>query len=149
MKTRIVTAGALLLAGVAGCGSSDNGSAADVTAADVTIRMSEWLWEPSVSTVKAGDIVIKANNVGGAEHEVIVVAGSDPKTFVTKADGSIDEEKIDEAAKMGEIEHITAASTKSGTFALKPGTFVIMCNLVDTVGNAHFAKGMVSTLTVT
>ena len=144
MRTRIIAAGALLLAGVSGCSSSDKGSAADLT-----IRMSEWLWEPSASTVKAGDVVIEANNVGGAEHEVIVVTGADPKAFTTKADGSIDEEKIDEAAKMGEIEHVAASSTKNGTFALDPGTYVIMCNLVDTAGNAHFAKGMVSTLTVT
>ena len=146
MRTRTIAAaaGVLLLTGVAGCGSSDKGSTPDVS-----VRMSEWLWEPSVSTVKAGDVVIEANNVGGAEHEVIVVAGSDPKAFATKADGSIDEEKIDEAAKMGEIEHVAASSTKNGTFALMPGTYVVMCNLVDAAGNAHFAKGMVTTLTVT
>jgi plastocyanin len=145
MKLRMIAAGAFMLVGVGGC-SSDKPSSRPP---DLTIRMSEWLWEPSTTSVKAGDVVIEANNVGGAEHEVIVVAGSDPKAFATKADGSIDEEAIDEAAKMGEIEHVATNSVKEGTFSLKPGTYVIMCNLVDANGVAHYTKGMVSTLTVT
>ncbi len=92
---------------------------------------------------------LQKEHVGGAEHEVIVVTGSDPKAFATKADGSVDEDKIAEADKMGEIEHVAASSVKTGTFSLKAGTYVIMCNLVDKAGVAHFTKGMVSTLTVT
>ncbi len=152
MKLRLIATGAAFALGAAGCSSSSTSSDAPTTVAgppaDLTIRMSEWLWEPSVTSLKAGDVVIAANNVGGAEHEVIVVAGADAKAFATKADGSIDEEAIDEAAKMGEIEHVAASSVKTGTFSLKPGTYVIMCNLVDKTGTAHYAKGMVSTLTV-
>ena len=43
---------------------------------------------------------------------------------------------------------MAARTTKSGTLEVEPGTYVLMCNLVDANGVSHFAKGMVATLTV-
>jgi plastocyanin len=149
MKIRAIGVGAMLVIGVAGCSSS---KAADGAAGagkdDVTIKMSEWLLEPSVTSLKAGELVIEVNNVGGQEHELIVLAGADAKAFAVKADGSVDEDAIDEAAKMGEVEKVGGGTAKSGTFNLKAGTYVLMCNLVDKAANAHYAKGMVSMITV-
>ena len=135
-----VTAAGLLLASA--CSDSSDSKA------DLTVRVSEWIFEPSAETVTFGDVTIMVNNVGTKEHELVVIKGSDPAAFEKKADGSVDEEKLAEADKRGEVEGVLAASDKSATLALEPGNYVIFCNLVDADGTSHFAKGMVSTLTV-
>jgi plastocyanin len=127
MKKHLAIAATGLLLASACSDSSDS-------KADLTVRVSEWIFEPSAKTVKSGDVTIAVNNVGTKEHELVVIKGSDPAAF--------------EADKRGEVEGVLAASDKSATLALEPGNYVIFCNLVDADGTSHFAKGMVSTLTV-
>ncbi len=143
MRIGISCSVALLVCGLAvGC------SGGDAPDAKLTVKMSEWLFEPSATSIKSGNVKFTVNNVGGAEHELVIVKGTDPKALATKTDGSVDEEKILEALKVGEVEKVAARTTKSGTLEVEPGTYVLMCNLVDANGASHFAKGMVATLTV-
>lgn len=135
----ITTVGLLL---ASACSESSDSNA------DLSVRVSEWIFEPSATTVKSGDVTIMVDNVGTKEHELVVIKGSDPAAFEKMADGSVDEEKLAEADKRGEVEGVLAASDKSATLALEPGDYVIFCNLVEADGTSHFAKGMVSTLTV-
>jgi hypothetical protein len=70
----------------AGCSSSSS--------ADVTVKTSEWIFEQSTTTVKAGNVKFRVDNVGGAEHELVVVRAAEPSALPTKADGTVDEEKL-------------------------------------------------------
>jgi hypothetical protein len=125
----------------AGCSSSSS--------ADVTVKTSEWIFEQSTTTVKAGNVKFRVDNVGGAEHELVVVRAAEPSALPTKADGTVDEEKLTEDQKMGEVEGVAAQSKKNGTLKLTAGKYVVFCNLVDKDGTSHFAKKMFGTLIVT
>jgi hypothetical protein len=125
---------------LAGCGSS---------APTATVTQSEWKFDLSATTAKAGKITLKSTNLGGFEHEIVVVKASDPTALPKKADGSVDEDKIAEEQKFGEIEHVAANTSKTGKFDLKAGKYVVFCNLVEKDGTSHFVKGMAATFTVT
>ena len=140
---------AVLLAGITplivSCGSNKP------SGTEVPLTLSEYAIKVGQTSIGAGKVTFKAENIGGAEHEIVVLALDDPKTLTIKADGSVDEEAIAETAKMGEVEHIASKTTKSNTFDLKAGTYVLMCNLVNTVNGttvSHFVKGMVTTVVV-
>ena len=132
---------AALLLTAAGCGSSSSQT--------TKVTQSEWVFTADPATAKAGKVTISAKNLGGFEHEVVLVRAADPKELPTKADGTIDEEKITEAQKVGEVEHIAPNSSKKNTFTLEAGKYVMFCNLVEKDGTSHFAKGMSGTFTVT
>ena len=142
-RTTSVVVGSIAAAllGLTGCGG-DSTPTTKVTA-------SEWLLQAASTSVKGGQVKFTVNNVGGFGHELVIVHGSDPKALPTKADGSVDEDQIPEAQKVGEVENIAAKTAKSGTFAMQKGTYVLFCNLSEKDGTSHFAKGMYTTFTVT
>jgi plastocyanin len=125
----------------AGCSSSRS--------ADVTVKTSEWIFEQSSTSVKAGDVKFRVDNVGGAEHELVVVRAAAPSALPTKTDGTVDEDQLTTDQKMGEVEKVAANTKKDGTLKLTAGTYVVFCNLVEKDGTSHFAKKMYGTLTVT
>lgn len=142
--------------GVAGCSSDKESSTAATTTtaatSDATFELSEFTLTVKKPEIKSGSaVVLSAHNVGGAEHEIVIIKATSLTGFTLKADGSIDEEAIAEADKRGEIEHVMPGETKSNNFDLEPGTFAVFCNLVDdtTTGFSHFAKGMAAMITVT
>ena len=103
-------------------------------------------------TVKAGAIKVDATNIGKRPHEVVIVKAADTKALPKDKDGSMAEEKLADLALIGEIEEFPPAVPCSGVFDLEPGSYVVLCNLVEKVGGAtvaHYAKGMATTLTVT
>ena len=61
----------------------------------------------------------------------VVVRASDAAGLPTQTDGSVDEEGIDEADAIGEIEDIESNAKKSVTFDLEPGEYVFFCNVVQ------------------
>jgi uncharacterized cupredoxin-like copper-binding protein len=133
-----------------GCSSSSKSSASD--GSETTVTLSDYTMTPAPNSVTAGDVKITAVNNGKLQHEIVVVRADAASALPKKSDGSVDEEKIAESAKQGEIEDVAAGTTKSATIALTAGNYVIFCNVVD--GKApntisHFQKGMSSTLTVT
>jgi uncharacterized cupredoxin-like copper-binding protein len=68
-----------------------------------------------------------------------------PAKLPTEANGDVDEEKLDETAEeAGEIADVEPGDTKSEEFDLKPGKYVMFCNIPG-----HYAQGMYGTLTVT
>jgi plastocyanin len=128
---------------LASCGGSDAGEST------LTVDMSEWVFTQSATSVASGDVTFTVHNVGGAEHELVVLKGVDLAALAIKPDGTVDEDKIAEAAKMGEVEGVAAQTDKSATLALTPGSYTLLCNLIEPNGDSHFAKGMHGTLTVT
>jgi hypothetical protein len=69
--------------------------------------------------------------------------------LATKADGTVDEDKLTADQKMGDVEKVAAQTNKDGTLRLTAGKYVLFCNVVEKDGASHFAKKMYGTLTVT
>lgn len=104
---------------------------------------------PSTATVPAGPVTFNAKNIGPTdEHEMVIV-----KTDLglldlpTGADGKVDEAGAG-LEMMGEIAEFAVGASASGTFQLAAGRYLLICNIVDADGDAHYGKGMSSVFTV-
>jgi N12 class adenine-specific DNA methylase len=148
MKTRAAIAAlALGLAFVVNaCGGG--GSSADVKAS-----LKEFSVTLDPREHKAGSISIDADNTGSIQHEFVVVKAKDAAALPLNADGSVDEDKIAKADQLGEMEDIAAGKSKSHTFKLPAGDYVMFCNVVNEKKDAppvvHFKEGMHETFTAT
>jgi hypothetical protein len=103
------------------------------------------------TTAPEGLVTFEFENAGAVAHEVAVVRGDDPSALPTGDDGAADDEALGDAL-VGEIEPFASGATCAGTFDLSPGTYVLLCNVVEEDGGehaAHFEEGMFTTLTVT
>jgi uncharacterized cupredoxin-like copper-binding protein len=132
---------------VAACGPAATATPAAPTAVEVTLQ--EWSITPSVATVKAGSVTFTAKNSGPTDqHEMVVI-----KTELglldlpTGADGKVDEEGAGVEA-IGEIEEIAVGATGTVTLNLAAGRYLLICNVVDADGDAHYGKGMTTEFTV-
>ena len=152
-------------AALVGCGSD---KAAVAPQARPSIVLSEFSIKLSSPTFAAGKVTITAENAGAEEHEVVLVRAASVGDLPTKSDGSVDEDKIAEIDKLGELDHLQPRQKKSAVFDLKPGTYIAFCNLIDSMnptmmasrntgssmmrgsamGHVHFALGMFQRFTV-
>jgi hypothetical protein len=147
------------------CGSSGKDGTSS-TASENTFKLGEFTIVPPSNTLSAGNVSITADNIGGEEHELVIVRAPSKESLPTKSDGSVDEDKIAEADKIGEIEDVAAQSSKTKTFELAAGKYVAFCNIIDSMmgssstmmgghsdmmgdsgmgsgtGHVHFAAGM-------
>lgn len=144
-RVRVARAGGvvvvLLAVGAAGCGDDDD----DASSVDVTL--SEFIVEPDPASAGAGEIEFVGDNQGGELHELVVVKGADAASLPVDADGAVVEDELPEGAFIGEIEDIEAQSSKSVTFDLEAGDYVLFCNITEEEEDtgeieSHFAKGM-------
>lgn len=122
-----------------GSGSGGSGPAA------LQIKMSDFSFKPGNPTAKPGATTITAPNVGSVEHELVLFrTDMNPAKLPTEANGGVDEEKLDKIAEeAGEIADVEPGDSKSEEFDLKPGHYVMFCNVPG-----HYAQGMYGTLTV-
>jgi hypothetical protein len=77
---------------------------------------------------------IALDNQGGEKHELVIVTAADSAALPKKSDGSVDEDKISEADKLGETGDIPARTSTTKTFTFKPGSYVAFCNIIDDMG---------------
>ena len=112
----------------------------------LVIKMDDYSFEPKDAAAKAGSVTIEAPNEGTVEHELVLFkSDKNPADLPTESNGGVDEEKLDkEAEEVGEIADVEAGESKSETFDLTPGKYVMFCNLPG-----HYAMGMYGSLTVT
>src|SRR6478672_2253367 len=102
---------AVVVVGVAGCGGGDdNTTSADPPATastqpaqapatnKLTVRMSEFAFDPKDATAKAGKVTITAPNDGTAKHELVLL-----KTDADPAKLPMDGSEVDESSSVGEI----------------------------------------------
>ena len=84
-------------------------------------------------------------NVGIEKHEFVVVRVDPGTKLPTAADGSVDEEAIEESNQIGELEDIKAKKTKSLTKTLDAADYVLFCNIVEEEEGttvSHSPRGM-------
>ena len=109
----------------------------------LTVTMAEFSFAPEVSVVPAGEITFDVVNTGEDVHEMIIFKSDlDIKSLPPgKVRGEVDEDAIGEL--IGSFEDVQPATAATGTLLLGPGRYILLCNLTN-----HYAKGMVTTLTV-
>ena len=92
--------------------------------------------------VKAGEVTFKVTNVSKETvHEMIVVpAPADGALPYDQQEAKFDEDK---AGALGEVEELEPGKSGELTLNLKPGKYVLSCNVAN-----HFANGMWTVLTV-
>ncbi|MEP6681579.1 MAG: hypothetical protein ABJB65_08885 [Chloroflexota bacterium] len=111
--------------------------------------MKEWQISLSSTNLKAGSITFKIANDGEKEHEFVVrktdlKSDALPKVADGEKKGEVSEDapQLSPAGDPSEVAEIKAGSTdRSLTLTLKPGHYVIFCNLhVEDL--LHYQKGM-------
>jgi len=104
----------------------------------LTVRMTEFAFDPKDAIAKGGRVTITAPNDGGVVHELMVLkTDEDPAKLPKKGD------KVDESTSVGEIHDVEPGSTKKATFQLAPGKYAMVCLLPG-----HYEGGMYGSLTV-
>ncbi len=152
VKTRSPIMGAMVLATLVLAGASVSAQEAESSSepapadAIVNVTLQEFAVIPDTLSVPAGDITFNATNIGPMDaHELVIVRTDLPASDLpTREDGAFDED-ADGAEVIGEIEELAVGATESGTWALEPGHYVLLCNLVqmeDGESEAHYQMGM-------
>jgi uncharacterized cupredoxin-like copper-binding protein len=123
---------------VMGAGGHGKFTAAMVSAADhgkVYVQLGDYWAAPAVSSVSAGKFTFIANNVGRVPHELMV------ERMPMKFDSPM---HPNEDAAQGMIEDMDPGKTGRMTVNLKPGTYMLFCNLPG-----HYVAGQHTTFKVT
>jgi uncharacterized cupredoxin-like copper-binding protein len=155
MRTRhwLLASGLTMVAGllVAGCGGSSSSDTTSTAASSsgggssLTVRMTDFKFTPSDPTVNAGNVQITAPNSGKVEHELVLFKTNKPAGSLPVHGNEVDEEGIEASGveSPGEIEEVGPGETKSNSFKLQPGKYVMICNIPG-----HYKAGMYGTITV-
>ncbi len=130
--------------GIAACSDDDTPS--------VDVVLGEYIVEPDPTSVDAGETEIVGKNDGGETHELVLVKAADADALPVDADGAVAEDELPDGAFVGELEDIEAGSSKSATFDLEAGDYVLFCNVTEEKDSgdveSHFKEGMSATFTV-
>lgn len=129
------------------CGSDDKGDGGTVK-----VDLQEWSINPDKTSLPNGDIRFDLQNKGpNYKHEFLILKTDlAPDKLPTKSDGSVDEGGAG-VNKEAEIVEIEPGDDGSGTFTLKAGKYVFVCNLVeshDGETHVHYKEGMRTAFTV-
>jgi len=151
----------------AGCGDDDdedggNGGEPTATVSEgetpaegttVDVNLTEFIVSPDPESAPAGSITFNAMNIGGEDHELVIIRTDlAPDALPTADDGSVDEagEGIE---VLDEIEEFAAGGEESLTLDLEAGNYVLICNIVETEAtgevSSHYASGMTAAFEVT
>jgi uncharacterized cupredoxin-like copper-binding protein len=96
------------------------------------------------NTVKAGRVVLDVkNDAESQQHEVIIARLKDRNQTVSIAPGQdrVDEKKV---KTLGEVSDLDPGKEGKLTINLKPGEYLLFCNM-----KGHYQAGMLAHLTVT
>lgn len=132
---------------ISACGAAATPTPAGPTTVDVTLQ--EWAIVPSVAEVKAGQVTFNAKNISTKEEHEMVVVKTDLGLFDLPkgSDGKVDEEGAGMEA-IGEIAETAAGASGTVTLDLAPGKYLLICNIVNADGTAHYGSGMSTAFTV-
>ena len=129
--------GMLLVAALAACGA---------TTTSVDVSLGEFSIAPSVTTAPAGMVTFEVTNDGPNDIHEFVVIRTDlaVDALPTDDDGAVleDGEGIE---VIDEIEDMAVGSSETFALDLEPGSYVLICNIVeaeDGATEAHYSMGM-------
>jgi uncharacterized cupredoxin-like copper-binding protein len=122
----------------------------------IAVKLQEFTLLPLPSAeAKAGTVRMKVTNKGTLTHEMVVVRAASvtalPKVTTAGGErtvGAVDEEAIPKQNQMGETGDVKPGKAVTKTFKLRPGHYVMFCNIDDAAGN-HFVRGMYDEFVVT
>ncbi|CAB4364199.1 MAG: hypothetical protein F2681_01085 [Actinobacteria bacterium] len=118
--------------------SGAEGTPVAVVAADTSATTQTLTADPI--SVAAGQVTFTFQNTGTKQHEMIILKTDDAiDALVVGAD-----DKVSEAASVGEISETDAGKTVTKTFPLAAGKYILVCNIAK-----HYAQGMRVAFTVT
>lgn len=165
--TRTLALAAIAALAVTACGDNSTANGSSVASADSFV-LTEWSVKAPTNPIRAGNVMVAASNRGHETHELVIVHISSAAALPTKSDGSVDEDKIAESDKVGEMADIAAGKTVTKAFDLPAGNYVALCNIVEQMGmgnggmgnggmgngsmgavHVHYVLGMVTAFTVT
>ena len=134
----------VLSIGVGGTGVVSAGAAAPATPVAVDVgdtagTKGAMTMTVTPSSAPAGKVTFTVSNSGTVIHEFVIL-----KTKVRFDKIPVTKNRISEAKSVGEIGNIGKGKTKSKTFKLKAGKYVLVCNIAK-----HYQLGMRAPFTVT
>lgn len=104
-----------------------------------TVQLKEFKLTPKPAIAMAGKVTFVVKNVGKLEHEMVVLkTNTAAGKLVVNAKG-----RVSERGSVGEAGEIKPGQTKKLTLTLKPGKYVLLCNLAG-----HYKAGQYSGFTV-
>ena len=136
--------GAFVLVGCGG-GSSGTASASPKSGSATTTvaaTLSEFKIVLDKSQAPSGNVTFNAKHDGTVPHELMVVRSdiAEDKLPLDSAGTMVDEAKV---TLSGHIAQFDTKTSKSGTFTLAAGKYIVFCNVA-----AHYAAGMHTAFTV-
>ena len=125
---------------VTACGEEDRGGGT------LDIDLSDWAVAPNLASLPAGDITFNIKNLSQEHDHELVIIRTDlaPEELPTESDRSVDQ-GAGGVDVVGKIREIGPGEDSSGTFTLKAGRYVLICNLVDEHDGqtvSHYQEGM-------
>ena len=100
-------------------------------AATVNVRLKEFKVLPTPKSVRAGRVTFVARNVGKIEHELVVIRTNRKPGSLPVSGG-----KASERGSVGEVADLAPGETGRVTLRLRPGKYVLICNV-----RGHYQAG--------
>ena len=114
---------------------------------NVTVSVQQWSVTPSTPTVPTGLVSFAVTDKGTIKHEFVVLRTDTPASEIPIESFEGEKDRINEDAagtNVGETGDMRPGATKTITIDLKPGHYVLFCNLPG-----HYGMGMHTEFTVT
>jgi len=139
MKTKTTAVALSVLAALTvGLGAAGATPGRSQAPSKVGVVLSEWKLVPSATTLRAGKVTFRVKNDGAIEHEFVVLrTDSHHHALPVKKAVAV------ETGRQGEIPKIVPGQERSLTLSLKPGKYVLICNLLG-----HYKAGQYAALRV-
>ena len=110
----------------------------------VNVMLQEWRMMSDKSRIPAGKVKFSVQNRGQETHEIVLLKTNLAYDSIPlQSSGGIDENNA--GVLIDELEDISSKTGKSMTVMLKPGNYVLLCNMVEMEQGQkeeHYAMGM-------
>jgi iron uptake system component EfeO len=153
MRAQALAGVAVVLVLASGCAQSEPEATQEPSptpASKISVTLTEFEVAATPETGAAGKVTFALANEGDEVHEFVVIRSDlAPGKLPTKADGSVDEDKVN---GIDEVEDIEKGATAKLKVDLEAGSYALVCNRVDEEDDgtveAHYKLGMRTGFTV-
>lgn len=128
---RIAAGAIVMFAGATGASAAPAAQTA-ARATTVRVQLMEWMVMPSKSRVAAGKVTFAVTNAGKVKHDFVVL-----RTSLAPSKLPMSGAKAKEVGRVGRTAAFGPKQTRRLTLTLKPGRFVLICNVAG-----HYMAGM-------